>query len=306
MVAFHEHRHRRGLARGTLGGDVSFLRPLVTFCRQRRVTDPIGLTPAVLADFVAWLSERTTQVPGMPVRPLSRATRALVLGRLRQFVAFLVREGHLLLDPTAFLARRRLPPATLPERWVSTADLEAMVAAIPPRAINARRDHAILEVLFGCGLRVGELAALDVDDVDFTRGVVTVRRGKGNRSRYVPIAGAARDALARYVQRERPLRLRTVGERALILGQGGRRLGVDRIAGVVIEAAKRCGRRQRATPHQLRHGYATALVKAGAGIRAVQTLLGHARIHSTERYTHLDLEDLRAVLSRTHPRERRS
>jgi integrase/recombinase XerD len=304
VTAFHEHRRRRGLAPGTLARDHIWLRSFVSFCRRRHIARPGSLTSKVIGAFVVLLSQRKTRVRGMARRPLAAVTRDAIIGRVRALLRFLVREGWLLMDPAAFLSGSRRPPLTLPDRWVSAREFEAMVAATTQETKNPRRDRAMLEVLFGCGVRVGELVALDVDDVDLAQRVLIVRHGKGGRGRHVPITGHAHRAVLAYIQNERPGRLRTAVERALFLSERGRRLSGERVQQIVRAAGERSGRRPRASPHQLRHGYATELVKAGANVRVVQRLLGHARIHTTERYTHVDLDDLRAVLRRTHPRER--
>lgn len=303
VTAFHEHRQRRRLAPGTLVLDHIWLRSFVSFCRRRHIETPGSLTSKVIGAFAVLLSQRKTRVPGWARRPLAAVTRDAILGRVRALLRFLVREGWILMDPAAFLSGSRRPPLTLPDRWVSAREFTALVAAAQSIK-NPRRDRAILEVLFGCGLRVGELVALDVDDVDLAGRVLIVRRGKGGRGRHVPITGHAHRAVLAYIQKERPEKLRTAVERGLFLSEWGRRLTNKRVQQIVRVAGERSGRRQRTSPHQLRHGYATELVKAGAGVRVVQRLLGHARINSTERYTHLDLADLRAVLRRTHPRER--
>lgn len=304
VAAFHDHRRRRGLARGTLTLDHIWLKPFLSFCRRRRIVNPANLTTRAIEVFIMQLAQRKTRVRGMAGRPIAGVTRDAIIGRLRVFMRFLVREGWLLADPAAFLSGIRRPPITLPDRWVSAREFAAMVATTTERATNPQRDRAILEVLFGCGLRVGELVALNVDDVDLVQQVLTVRRGKGGRSRQVPITGPAKRAVLAYIRDERAGRVRTSDERALFLAQYGWRLSDERVTQIVRDAGVRSGRPQRASAHQLRHGYATELVKAGANVRVVQRLLGHARIHSTERYTHLNLDDLRGVLRRTHPRER--
>lgn len=304
VAAFHDHRRRRGLARGTLNLDRIWLKPFLSFCRRRHIVNPANLTTPAIGAFVAQLAERKTRVRGMAGRPIAGVTRDAIIGRLRVFMRFLVREGWLLADPAAFLSGIRRPPITLPDRWVTAREFAAMVATTAHGTTNPRRDRAMLEVLFGCGLRVGELVALDVDDVDLVQNVLSVRRGKGGRSRQVPITGPAKRAVLVYIRDERPGKMRTTTERALFLSQWGRRVSDERVQQIVRLAGVQSGRPQRASPHQLRHGYATELVKAGANVRVVQRLLGHARIHSTERYTHLNLDDLRAVLRRTHPRER--
>jgi site-specific recombinase XerD len=188
---------------------------------------------------------------------------------------------------------------------VKPADFVRLLSDATPGPVLKARNRAILEILFGCGLRRGELVGLDLSDVDATVTVLTLRHGKGGTRRQVPIAGEARKALVHYLGWGRPQLAHKQSGFAVFLAQTGRRLAAHTLTCLIGELARRAGFAGPVGPHRLRHGYATALVQGGADVRAVQELLGHRRLTTTQTYTHVDLADLQAVYRRTHPRERR-
>lgn len=304
VAAYLEHRRRRGLARDTRRLEHIELARLVAFCRQRRIVNPIAVTPAAAEAYAVHLARDYRTRGPRAGRPLARGSVAGALHTMRRFFRFLMREGVLLFDPAATLD---LPsrPRLLLDRALSLADFQALVAAIDTATPHGVRNRAILEVLFGCGLRSGELVALDVDDVDLPAGLVIVRRSKGRTTRIVPIAGQARRWLARYAERVRPELVTAASERALFLAIGGGRLGRSSINLIVRDAARRARLVCSIMPHALRHGFATALLRGGADIHVVQRLLGHAYIDTTQHYTPLNVDDLARVHRRTHPRAQR-
>lgn len=297
-------RQRRHLAPGTIVRERYELRPFLAFCAARHIEDPVDITPEGIDEFHLYLNrERQGQAPGsrgLPRSPLSVTRR---LRALKQFFEFLVSRDELLFNPMARLEIREVSPI-LVDRAVRPDEFERMLARVRSRGPLALRNRAMLEMLFGCGLRRAELLALDVYDVDLAAGVVDVRCGKGGKRRLVPIAGQAERALVRYVEAGRPLLVSQRSGAALFLNWMGRRLGGTGLGQIVMECARRAGLGRPVCPHSLRHGYATALLKGGADVRHIQELLGHARLDTTERYTVVDVADLRRVHRRTHPRER--
>jgi integrase/recombinase XerC len=191
---------------------------------------------------------------------------------------------------------------------------EPSSAAAPISAENRKRaevlrarDRAILETLYGSGLRVGELVTLDRSDVDSAAGLARVR-GKGRKDRVVPVGRKALDALRAYLNiRDDLLRPRgpeTGDRRALFLNHRGGRLTTRAVASIVLKHLVASGVGRKITPHGLRHSFATHLLNAGADLRAIQELLGHARLETTQRYTHVGLDKVLEVYDRTHPRAR--
>jgi integrase/recombinase XerD len=174
-----------------------------------------------------------------------------------------------------------------------------MVAPFPYSTIG-KRDRAVLELLYGTGLRVGEASRLDVPDLDLREGVLLVRNGKGRKDRVVPVPGRAAAALDVYLLEARP-DLARLYDPALFLSTFGVRLGAPGMRLMIKKHGRAIG--ARLTPHTLRHTCATHLLRGGADIRHVQELLGHRSLATTALYTRVAIADLRAVIARSHPRE---
>jgi len=256
-------------------------------------------TPEAVSAFMGELHERGN----------SRASSARRLAALRTFARYLLREDALADDPTALVGAPR-KESRLPAH-LATDEVDRLLAAPETSTAAGRRDGAILELFYASGLRLSELADLDLDDVNLGGRVVRVR-GKGGKERIVPFNHAASRALkamladapaargpdgtSRAADRHRRPR------RPLFLNLRGARLttrSIDRIVRrYVIEAAITRG----VSPHALRHTFATHLLQAGADLRAIQELLGHARLSTTQRYTHLDVRRLIEVYRQTHPK----
>lgn len=239
---------------------------------------------------------------------LHRARHPATLGRklaaLRTFFRFLVREGVCALDPTAGIPAPRAPrrlPAPL-----SVDDCHALVeAGGGPESEAETRDRALVELLYGAGLRVAELVSLDVRDLDLQRGELRVT-GKGGTERVVPIPAEARAALDAYLApRRRPGVLAQPLFLALRRRAGAaRRLGARDVRRILKRRGRRAGIADRVHPHRLRHSYATHLLDMGADLREIQELLGHASLSTTQKYTAVSAERLMEVYDRAHPRAR--
>ena len=243
----------------------------------------------------------------------SAATLGRRLAGVRAFFRFLQREGQVALDPTAGLPVPKTPKRA--PRPLSVDDCFALADEKPasapeklsPRQILARlRDAAIVELLYGTGIRVGELVALDVRDVDLHRGDARVM-GKGGKERIVPIPQQARTALATWLEvRRHP---GVLAESLFIVLRKNkptesRRLGARDVRRILEKRAKAGGLQDHVHPHRLRHSYATHLLDMGADLREIQELLGHASLSTTQKYTAVSVEHLRQVYDRAHPRAR--
>jgi integrase/recombinase XerC len=236
----------------------------------------------------------------------SAASLGRKLAALRSFFRYLVREGVLAADPSAGIPAPRAP-RRLP-RPLAVDDCQVLMspAASEETSWAELRDAALAELLYGAGLRVGELVALDVRDVDLTRGEVRVM-GKGGKERVVPLPGAARAALAAWLApRRRPGVLAEPLFTALRArrGEASRRLDARDVRRRLARRALAAGLADRVHPHRLRHSYATHLLDMGADLRAIQELLGHASLSTTQKYTAVSAERLVAVYDRAHPRAR--
>ncbi len=239
------------------------------------------LTREDVLSFLAWAK----------TRPLGAMHRPLC--SVRAFLRWAYASGHLLSDLSAGI---RIPSLQNLPRILSEDQVKRLIEC-GPHGPCARRDRAILEVLYGTGLRISELLRLDLGEVSLAEGLLFVREGKGRKDRVVPFGARVRDAIAEYLRHERAAR-----GQALFLSWSGERLTVSGAQQVIRKARARAGVKT-ATAHRLRHCYATHLIRHGAGARHVQLLLGHASLVSTAIYLDLDLGDLKDMLTRCHPRE---
>lgn len=249
----------------------------------------------------------------------SRATLARRASSVRTFTAWAVRRGLAGVDPAAQLTaarpRRHLPTVLRQDEALRAMQLPAATMgpggepAVPPGSgepaavdeIELLRDQAILELLYAGGLRVSELCGIDVDDLDLSRRTVRVF-GKGRKERVVPIGIPAADAASRWLADGRPRWVRPASGAALLLGARGGRLDPRTARRSVHRRMAAAGGLPDLAPHGLRHTAATHLLEGGADLRSVQELLGHATLATTQIYTHVSIERLRATYERAHPR----
>jgi integrase/recombinase XerD len=286
----------RGLATNTIDAYRRDIAAWIGFCKARRI-DPKKATAQHVTSYLEALRGGKAPI----ARPLSPSSVARMLVALRSFYRFLVREGELKKDPTAPVGVPKRP-RSLPKA-IPLEDVE-MLLAMPSDDLTGRRDSAILETLYGAGLRISELVALDVDDVDIDEGSVLVRAGKGGKDRRVPLGRAARAALGAYVARSRP-QLVTKGKAAsgaLFLNARGARLTRQGCWKILKGYASSAGLAATVSPHTLRHSFATHMLDGGADIRVVQELLGHASLVTTQVYTLVGGSRLREVYLSSHPR----
>ncbi len=282
----------RGLARRTLEAYARDLARFASHLEGRGVTRAEALRRDDLASFAEAL-----EAAGLA--PRSRA-RALVAAR--RFVRHLLGEGRLKQDPTEGLGSPRIG-RTLP-RLLRPHETEALLAAVEARGPLGLRDRAMLEVLYGCGLRVSELVELPLSALDRRAGLVRVR-GKGNRERVVPLGEPALEALDAWLAEGRPtLARRSDGApQAVFLSTHGRPMTrqnfFTRLRGLALRAGLPS---DRVSPHVLRHAFATDLLEGGADLRAVQAMLGHADLATTQIYTHVSRRRLRETVEARHPR----
>jgi integrase/recombinase XerD len=287
----------RGLSRNTLEAYRRDLTRYARYLEQRGIRDATAVDEATVAGFVASLSG-AEYAEGRRYRASSVAR---ALAAVRSLHSFLWREGDVAVDPAEGVARPRVPK-NLP-RPLPVSDVEAILAAPPEGEVSGIRDRAILETLYGAGLRISELVGLDVDDVDLDEGSVRVL-GKGSKERVVPLGRMAAQAVASYLSRARPALARDASGAALFLNARGGRLTRQGVTGILKKAAARAGVRKRVTPHTLRHSFATHLLEGGADVRVVQELLGHATLATTQIYTLVTSERLREEYFSAHPRAR--
>jgi integrase/recombinase XerD len=232
-------------------------------------------------------------------RGLSARSRARHLAALRVFHRFLLAEGHASADATVHLETprtgRRLPVV------LTLAEVEALLEAPRGEGPVGVRDRAMLALLYATGLRVSELVALPTEALRLEAGFL-VACGKGNKERLVPVGSRALLAVRGYLEQGRPALLRQRRARALFVTGRGRGFTRQGFWKLVCRYARAAGISKPVSPHKLRHSFATHLVERGADLRSVQAMLGHADLATTQIYTHVDAERLRAVYDRAHPR----
>ncbi|HEV3452953.1 MAG TPA: site-specific tyrosine recombinase [Acidimicrobiia bacterium] len=293
----------RGLRPNTLAAYRRDLRAYERFLRRRAVTGPGDVTPTMVAAYATALRARRDE-SGHARLAAASVARALVA--VRSFHRFCLDEGLGAGDPTADMASPRVP-AGIPKP-LSEPEVEALLAAAGDDGPAGLRDRALLEVLYGAGVRISELVGLDRADLELERGLLRVL-GKGGKERIVPLGRPARGAVAAYLERGRPVLVRPGGGRAragdaVFLNARGGRLTRQGVWGLVRAAGHRAGLGDRVYPHVLRHSCATHMVDRGADIRVVQELLGHASLSTTQVYTQVSAARLRAVYDAAHPRAR--
>ena len=266
-----------------------------------------------LGEFAAWCRQRKqitrAREVGLPLISeylaerkrggLSASSIKLIVVALKIFFRFAAAQGFVQRDPTDSLSLPRIDrylPETLNELQV-----EQLLESVDCKAPLGLRDRAMLELLYASGLRISELAGAKLENLNLEEGVVRVT-GKGNKTRLVPVGRKACAAIATYLEEERPRLVRQRSGSEVFLSTRGGRLTTVRIWQIVKAVARRSGLEANVYPHLLRHSFATHLLGNGADLRIIQEMLGHADISTTQVYTHVDQQRLKAVHHKFHPR----
>lgn len=255
---------------------------------------PAQVTNEHLKGFLSWITEL-----GMEAR-----SQARILSGIKGFFKYLLLENVIKKDPSELIESPRIG-RKLPET-LTVEEIDRMIQAIDMSKPEGHRNRAILETLYGCGLRVSEAVNLRITDLYFNEGFIRVT-GKGNKERLIPIGQTAIKFITIYNEETR--RHQTVAKDAkdiLFLNKRGGRLSRVMIFKIIKEMAARCGIKKTISPHTFRHSFATHLVEGGADLRAVQEMLGHESITTTEIYTHLDRRYLRDTIISYHPRYKKA
>ena len=290
MDAFLHHiRFERGLSEHTVSAYRRDLAALWDYCEERELGDWVALSVSDMRRFAAGAHRR-----GLAPRSVQRR-----LAGARSFFSYLEREGAATHNPARGVKAPR-PPRNLPR----TLDLDQVTRLldIPAGDALACRDRGMMELMYSSGLRLAELIALDLGGIDMREGLVRVT-GKGRKTRILPIGGKALEALQGWLHRRGELA--AAEESALFVGARGRRIAASSVQSRIDYWARRAGLPGHVHPHMLRHSFATHMLESSGDLRAVQELLGHADISTTQVYTHLDFQHLARVYDRAHPRARR-
>jgi len=245
-----------------------------------------------LVEFIGYINK-------MELGPYSQSR---VISGVKAFFRYLILEKIITLDPSEMLESPRLG-RKLPD-VLTLEEVEEIINSVDLSQNEGERNKAILETLYGCGLRVSELINLKVSDLHFKEGIILVT-GKGNKQRLVPVGEPTEKQIRTYLTHIRPtLEISKQDEDILFLNRRGRKLTRQMIFYIVKNQVEKVGIKKNISPHSFRHSYATHLVQNGADLRAVQELLGHVSITTTEIYTHLNREDLRKAIMDFHPRNK--
>ena len=291
IEAFLEALRNRAVSEHTLSAYESDLRDFQSFFKQRKVEFK-SMDHVFLRDFLGHLYERN----------LKKTSVARKLACLRTFFKFLVRDGRLKINPAELISSPRLPkmlPSYLPED-----EVVAVVEMPQDVSLKDLRDRAVLELLYASGLRVRELVGLNDESLDMPQHLVRVF-GKGRKQRIVPFGEFASRALAEYLSERDRLRLSQPeddGHTPVFVSLRGRRLRARDVQRLVEKTRMRLPSGRKLTAHTLRHTFATHLLERGADLRAIQELLGHSSLGTTQKYTHVSLEHIRAEYNKAHPK----
>lgn len=232
---------------------------------------------------------------------ISPRSQARVIAGIRAFFKFLRLENFIINDPSELLESPQLA-RELPD-VLSVEEIDAMIAAIPPHKDESLRNEAIIETLYGSGLRVSELVDLRISRVNLDE-CLTIVYGKGSKQRMVPLSPRSVELITRYLPQRSELDIKPKGEDVLFLNRRGAPLSRVMVFYIIRDLARLAGIQKTVSPHTLRHSFATHLLEGGANLRAIQEMLGHESIATTELYLHLDRSHLRRELLSHHPHYR--
>ncbi|PYF76950.1 site-specific tyrosine recombinase XerD [Pedobacter nutrimenti] len=281
----------RGLSQNSVDAylnDVSKLMQYMEFLNLKSTVREINQDE--LQAFLGWLQEF-----GIPAN-----TQARIISGLKAYFGFLLLEKLIPEDPAQMLEapkfRRKLPDV------LSIYEIDELISSIDVSTAEGMRNKAMMEVLYGCGLRVSELINLKISDINILAEFIKVT-GKGNKERIIPIGSTALKLISIYISEIRVhVKIKKGNEDFLFLNRLGTKLSRISVFTMIKALANKTGLKKNISPHTLRHSFATHLVEGGADLRAIQEMLGHSNITTTEIYTHLDRDYLRGIITQYHPR----
>ncbi|MDG5800129.1 site-specific tyrosine recombinase XerD [Marinilabiliaceae bacterium ANBcel2] len=281
----------KGLSDNSIHAYITDLYKLVQFLKDRgHNVNPDNITLNHLKELMEWINSRG----------ISPRTQARIISGIKSFYKFLLIEEKIEKDPTSLLEAPKVG-RKLPE-ILSVEEIDEIINAINTRKPEGQRNKAILETLYSCGLRVSELIDLKISNLFFESGFIKIE-GKGSKERLVPISTKAIKEINLYLgEYRRNLNINPDDEDTLFLNRRGKKLSRVMIFTIIKNTTKALGLEKNISPHTFRHSFATHLIDGGANLRAVQEMLGHESIITTEIYTHLDKEYLKNTIIQYHPR----
>lgn len=281
----------KSLSINSISAYINDINKLIDFLdRSDKKISPLNVKLENLKSFVAWLNERD----------VSPRTQARTISGIKSFYKYLLIEGIISSDPTALLESpkigRKLPDI------LSMEEIDKLIESIDLGKSEGQRNKAMLETLYSCGLRVSELVNLRITNLFFEQGFIKVE-GKAGKERLVPVSGRAIDEINKYLTGYRKtLNISQESENVLFLNRRGKKLSRVMVFTIIKNLAEKIKLNKKISPHTFRHSFATHLINGGADLRAVQEMLGHESILTTEIYTHLDSDYLKSTINQFHPR----
>ena len=279
----------RSLSANSVDAYIRDVKKLADFAKEKEKTE-LQIERSDLSEFISNISKS-----GVAARSQSR-----IISGIKAFYKYLIMEDYITANPTELLESPKIG-MKLPDT-LSIKEIDKLIAAIDLSKAEGERNRAMLEILYSCGLRVTELITLKLSNVSFVEGFIKVV-GKGNKERLAPIGNTALKYLNIYINEVRNHQEIKKGYKDIIfLNRRGKQLTRVMIFTIIKQLAKKIGLKKNISPHTFRHSFATHLIQGGADLRAVQEMLGHESITTTEIYTHLDKEYLRETIIAFHPR----
>ena len=281
----------KSLSINSISAYINDINKLIDFLdKSDKNISPLNVKLENLKSFVAWLNERD----------VSPRTQARTISGIKSFYKYLLIEGIISSDPTALLESpkigRKLPDI------LSMEEIDKLIESIDLGKSEGQRNKAMLETLYSCGLRVSELVNLKITNLFFEQGFIKVE-GKAGKERLVPVSGRAIDEINKYLTGYRKtLNISKESENVLFLNRRGKKLSRVMVFTIIKNLAEKIKLNKKISPHTFRHSFATHLINGGADLRAVQEMLGHESILTTEIYTHLDSDYLKSTINQFHPR----
>lgn len=296
---FLEHLVLQNFAESTREGASRNLDRFLAFLAEEGIESPMAVTKDLFQEYRATLS-RDLSALGRPYNP---HTLNNFMVAVKMFFKFLREHDYLINDPVRDVRYAKVPKR-LPRAILSQAEMRKLLKAPDTKTALGYRDRAILETFYSTGVRREELCNLNLEDLDLGQGFVRVNLGKGAKDRVVPVGKIASRYLENYIQAVRPGLCKDPRNLAVFVAMSGKRLSPNMVWCVVKKYVAKTGLNPSISPHSLRHTCATAMLRGRANVRHIQALLGHESLDTTAIYTHVSIEDLKAVHARCHPRER--
>ena len=285
-------RLEKSLSNNTVDDYLNDLSKLINLLKEENI-DILDVTLEQLETFSAGLRD-------LGIHPRSQAR---ILSGIRSFYHFLILEDHLQTDPCELLESPQIG-FHLPE-VLSMEEIDNLISSIDLSTNEGQRNRAILETLYSCGLRVSELCTLKLSDLYFDEGFIKVE-GKGNKQRLVPISPRAIHEINLYFMDRNVIDIKTGYEDFVFISKRGKNISRIMVFHIIKELSESIGLKKNISPHTFRHSFATHLLEGGANLRAIQSMLGHESIGTTEIYTHIDRNRLRNEIIEHHPRNRKT